>query len=77
MKYILLNSTTVPLTYDTFKCSVLSLNVKGLRNTVKRHKIINWLKDHNCLNSITFLQETHSDVNLGLGNISLNLLKSV
>ena len=43
------------------KCSVLSLNVKGLRNSLKRQKIFHWLQQHNSLNSITFLQETHSD----------------
>ena len=43
------------------KCSVLSLNVKGLRNSLKRQKIFYWLKQHNSLNAITFLQETHSD----------------
>ena len=43
------------------KCSVLSLNVKGLRISLKRQKIFHWLIQHNSLNAITFLQETHSD----------------
>ena len=53
------------------KYSVLSLNVKGLRNPIKRQKIINWIKNQNGLNGITFLQETHSDIstcNLGRPN---------
>ena len=46
------------------KYSVLSLNVKGLRNPIKRQKIINWIKNQNGLNGITFLQETHSDISI-------------
>ena len=42
--------------------SVLSLNVQGICNTKKRKTIFTWLKDHNVHNSITFLQECHSDV---------------
>ena len=45
----------------SLKYSLLSFNVKGLRNIVKRRKIIQWIKDHGGLNGITFLQETHSD----------------
>ena len=44
------------------KYSVLSLNVKGLRNPIKRQKIINWIKKQNGFILITFLQETHSDI---------------
>ena len=43
------------------KFSLLSLNVKGLRNVVKRTKIFYWLKERNYINGITYLQETHSD----------------
>ena len=43
------------------KFSILSLNVKGLRNNIKRHKIYHWIKENNGLNSIIFLQESHSD----------------
>ena len=45
------------------KFSILSLNVRGLRNVVKRTKIFYWLKEHNYINGITYmyLQETHSD----------------
>ena len=42
--------------------SVLLLNVQGIRNTKNRKTIFTWLKDHNVHNSITFLQECHSDV---------------
>ena len=41
--------------------SLLSLNVHGIRNNKKRNKIFNWLIDHNVHNSVSFLQETHSD----------------
>ena len=34
----------------SLKYSLLSLNVKGLRNIVKRQKIIQWIKDHGGLN---------------------------
>ena len=42
--------------------SVLSLNVKGIRNLRNRKQNYTWLKDHNVNNSVIFLQETHSDV---------------
>ena len=41
---------------------VLSLNVRGLRDSKKRQQLFRWLKKHNKgSNSIVFLQETHSD----------------
>ena len=41
--------------------SILSLNVRGLRDSTKRREIFRWLKNlHNGTNSIIFLQETHS-----------------
>ena len=43
------------------KFSILSLNVKGLRNNIKQHKIYHWIEENNGLNSIIFLQESHSD----------------
>ena len=43
------------------KFSILSLNVKGLRNNIKRNKIYHWIKENNGSNSIIFLQESHSD----------------
>ena len=42
--------------------SVLSLNVKGLRNCKKRKKMLTWLLDHKWHSSVTFLQESHSDI---------------
>ena len=42
--------------------STLSLNVKGLRNDRKRKRMYTWLEDHNVHNEITFIQETHSDL---------------
>ena len=41
------------------KISLLSLNVRGLRNKVKRRSIFSFLKDQNC--DIFFLQETFSE----------------
>ena len=43
------------------KCSLLSLNVRGLRNQVKRRSIFKFLKDQNCM--IYLLQETFSEPN--------------
>ena len=41
--------------------SLLSLNVRGLRDSKKRREIFRWLKRfHNGKNCIVFLQETHS-----------------
>ena len=41
------------------KCDVLTLNVRGLRNLVKRKSIFCFLKDQNC--DVYFLQETYSE----------------
>ena len=41
------------------KISILSLNVRGLRNQVKRRSIFRFLKDQNC--QIYLLQETFSE----------------
>ena len=43
------------------KCAVLSLNVRGIRDNVKRRSIFSYLKDQNAL--FYFLQETFSDIN--------------
>ena len=43
------------------KCSVISLNVRGLRDTVKRRSIFTYLKDQEA--NFYFLQETFSNVN--------------
>ena len=43
------------------KCNVISLNVRGLRNRVKRRSIFCFLKDQNC--DVYFLQETYSEPN--------------
>ena len=43
------------------KCNVISLNVRGLRNRVKRRSIFCFLKDQNC--DAYFLQETYSEPN--------------
>ena len=43
------------------KCAVLSLNVCGIRDNVKRRSIFSYLKDQNAL--FYFLQETFSDIN--------------
>ena len=40
---------------------MLSLNVRGLRNRVKRRSIFCFLKDQNC--DVYFLQETYSEPN--------------
>ena len=42
------------------KCSVISLNVRGLRDTVKRRSIFSYLKDQDV--NFYFLQETFSKV---------------
>ena len=43
------------------KCNVISLNVRGLRNRVKRRSIFCFLKDQNC--DVFFLQEMYSEPN--------------
>ena len=43
------------------KFNVISLNVRGLRNHVKRRSIFCFLKDQNCY--VYFLQETYSEPN--------------
>lgn len=44
--------------------SMLSLNVRGVREPKKRREIFRWIKRfHNGANNITFLQETHSTEN--------------
>ena len=41
--------------------SILSLNVRGLRDVKKRSEVFRWLQTlHNGANSIVFLQETHT-----------------
>ena len=42
-------------------CNVISLNVRGLRNSLKRRSIFCFLKDQKC--DVYFLQETHSEPN--------------
>ena len=42
------------------KCSVISLNVRGLRDTVKRRSIFTYLKDQDA--NFYFLQETFPKV---------------
>ena len=39
--------------------SILSLNVRGLRDYKKRRKIYNWLHKHNIQRGISFIQEAH------------------
>ena len=43
------------------KCSVNSLNVRGLKNVVKRRSIFCFLEDQNC--DVFFLQEKYSEPN--------------
>ena len=43
-----------------FSFDVISLNVKGLRNSNKRNVVFNWLNDHTSDHCVYFLQETHS-----------------
>ena len=45
---------------DEFDFSIISLNVRGLREYKKNRKINNWLIKHGSRNGIVFLQETHS-----------------
>lgn len=45
---------------ETFDFSILSLNVRGLRDSKKFVKLLNWFENHDGENGITFLQETHS-----------------
>ena len=49
------HSSEIDLIFD-----VLTLNVKGLRDYTKRHKIFNYIKKHILPEGILFLQETHS-----------------
>ena len=40
-------------------CKIISLNVRGLRNSIKRSSMFAFLKDQNA--TIYFLQETYSE----------------
>lgn len=40
-------------------CKIISLNVRGLRNSIKRSSMFTFLKDQNA--TIYFLQETYSE----------------
>ena len=44
---------------DQSKCCIMSLNVRGLRNRVKRSSIFSFLRDQNC--QFYFLQEIYSE----------------
>ena len=44
------------------KLNLFSLNVKGIRSTGKRRKVLNWLNNKH--SDIYFLQETHSTSNV-------------
>ena len=41
--------------------NVCSLNVNGIHGREKRNRVVEWIKTQKC--SISFLQETHLDVN--------------
>ena len=41
------------------RCSFLTLNVRGLKNRIKRKSIFSYLKDQNC--NFYLLQETFSE----------------
>ena len=43
------------------KCNIITLNVRGIRNHVKRRSIFSYLKDQNC--HFYLLQETFSELN--------------
>ena len=45
--------------FENLKFSVLTVNVRGLREYRKRRKIYNWLVKHGGQNSICFIQKAH------------------
>ena len=62
MRTVIIIPTIYPLMnkIHLHKCSVISLNVRGLRDTVKRRSIFTYLKDQDA--DFNFLQETFSKV---------------
>ena len=48
-------------TVDLLKFGVMSLNVRGIREKKKRHKIFRWFLDHGGESGICFIQEAHCD----------------
>ena len=71
LHYLTLISSSLPLPfllalpkhfrYYKGNCSVLTLNVRGLRSQLKRRSIFSYLKDQNC--QFYFLQEIYSEPN--------------
>ena len=53
------NESKVTMIILQGSCNVISLNVRGLRNRVKRRRIFCFLKDQKC--DVYFLQETYSE----------------
>ena len=51
--------TRVPLMYTAVNLSVVSLNVRGIREQTKRRSIFSYLKDQRA--NVYFLQETYSE----------------
>ena len=43
----------------TFKVKIATINVRGLRDNIKRRETLNWLKKYNI--QVALLQETHTD----------------
>ena len=44
---------------------ILSLNTRGIRDNLKRHKVFQWLKNHTTKEPIIFTQESHSTLDIG------------
>ena len=49
---------------SNFNFNVLSLNVRGLRDYKKNRKMFNWFVKYKGENGITFIQETHSTLDI-------------
>ena len=55
-----------PVVDDNLKVSfdILSINTRGIRDSFKRHKVFEWLKNHTSKNAVIFIQESHSTADI-------------
>ena len=59
-------SYSCPVVDDNLKVSfdVLSISTRGIRDTLKRHNVFEWLKNHTSKNAVIFIQESHSTADI-------------
>ena len=55
-----------PVVGDNLKVpfDILSISTRGIRDSLKRHKVFEWLKNHTSKNAVIFIQESHSTADI-------------